>query len=462
MRRCKVEMKNKILLTIVISLILTGTIITGDVFAAPAIKVGLALVKSPSTGKLSYLKNPEEPIPIVLSFANTGPSVITSESFTALPFYLLLTFIDPDGKGITSKHLVETMPEEPPPPQVIPVDVQGTVQLLQVEPVQTLSGAGDQNPWRIVQNIPNAHVYYELTKAGRYSVKAIIPMRTYPRIDHIFSGEEYSELASSNWAATIESNTVFFSLIEDADGDGYYYPDAYGQHTLPDCNDNDPAVNPGATEIQGNGIDDDCNPATSDGASQVSVVRPRGGEVIPSGSTYTIQWVAPPNAVKFDLKFSMNNGRKWIPIVDKTTGTSFPWIVPAPPNNKKKCFVKVIGYNASGVLVGEDTSDSAFTIEVVKITSPDGGEILKSGTTHTITWRTNGTIRPVANGDLYYFDRTNWKLITSRPDNSGRYPWEVPWVSSVTSRCKVEIVLKDTNGKVVGTDVSDKVFTIWP
>ncbi len=43
--------------------------------------------------------------------------------------------------------------------------------------------------------------------------------------------------------------------MNDADG----YTVAQG-----DCDDNNANVNPGETEIQFNGIDDDCNPATPD------------------------------------------------------------------------------------------------------------------------------------------------------------------------------------------------------
>jgi hypothetical protein len=31
-----------------------------------------------------------------------------------------------------------------------------------------------------------------------------------------------------------------------------------------DCNDGDPSVNPGATEVCGDTIDNDCNPSTPD------------------------------------------------------------------------------------------------------------------------------------------------------------------------------------------------------
>lgn len=45
-------------------------------------------------------------------------------------------------------------------------------------------------------------------------------------------------------------------VYSEADGDGFT--------SLNDCDDSDPAVNPGATEVLNNGKDDDCNPATPD------------------------------------------------------------------------------------------------------------------------------------------------------------------------------------------------------
>ena len=50
----------------------------------------------------------------------------------------------------------------------------------------------------------------------------------------------------------------------DNDGDGYF--------SNLDCNDINPAVNPGVKEILGNGIDDDCNPATPDTVLQGEIL----------------------------------------------------------------------------------------------------------------------------------------------------------------------------------------------
>ncbi|MFN7954455.1 MAG: putative metal-binding motif-containing protein [bacterium] len=54
-------------------------------------------------------------------------------------------------------------------------------------------------------------------------------------------------------------------LCTDADHDGYGDPASHScSHDEVDCDDSRAAVNPGQTEVWQNGLDDDCNPITSD------------------------------------------------------------------------------------------------------------------------------------------------------------------------------------------------------
>ncbi len=62
---------------------------------------------------------------------------------------------------------------------------------------------------------------------------------------------------SQSFAVQVEPATAILPPPpQDRDGDGF-------DETL-DCDDNNPNVNPGRPEIPGNGVDDDCNPATPD------------------------------------------------------------------------------------------------------------------------------------------------------------------------------------------------------
>src|SRR3954453_24200322 len=76
--------------------------------------------------------------------------------------------------------------------------------------------------------------------------------------------------------ASAQNETYTYYL--DSDGDGYGQTDSFITSANPDppagyaaldgdCDDNNAAVHPGATEIIGNGIDDNCNGQVDEGGS---------------------------------------------------------------------------------------------------------------------------------------------------------------------------------------------------
>jgi hypothetical protein len=268
----------KIFLGVVTCLIVIGLISLGDGMAqAPSIKVTLSL-------SLTDTRVPDQPVyllddpstqgvvdpdrlKIVLTLIKTGNLEVTSKDFSTNPFHLFLAFTGPDGKTINATKLIIKPHQDPP---LAPQTVVDNNDLVQVEEVDTLP-----NNWVLSITIPDAHAFYPLSNAGRYSVKAIIPMRTYLGIDYP-GPPHYSRLADSSkkWSGALYSNTEYFTLVADKDGDGYSYPVAISPpyNTLPDCDDNNPNVNPGMAEIPFNGIDDDCNPLTLDGADNRGMV----------------------------------------------------------------------------------------------------------------------------------------------------------------------------------------------
>jgi hypothetical protein len=200
---------------------------------------------------------------------------------------------------------------------------------------------------------------------------------------------------------------------------------------------------------------------------RVILLQPNGGDVIAAGPLpYVIEWIAPPDAQTFKLQLSVDNGATWSLIADSVPGPSYSWTVGPPSKNKKQCLVKVTAFNGNDAKVGSDISDSPFTIEVLKLTSPNGGEQLTSNSTHTITWTTNATSVPVDHIVLSYTQNNGqtWKTIDTSLDplDDGNFDWTVPQVNDVKEKSKVKIVLKDDQGNTVGSDVSDETFSISP
>jgi len=197
----------------------------------------------------------------------------------------------------------------------------------------------------------------------------------------------------------------------------------------------------------------------------IQVFQPNGGEILHPFDSCWIQWGAASEAVSFTLSYSLNNGKTWNTIQENVTGNSYSWAVPTPPGNKRKCLVRVVGYDASGEQFGSDKSDGRFTIEVVKLLFPnESGETLYSGETYPISWEVYETWNPVAQVELFYTKDggATWNVIDSLGGNLENYNWLVPTVRSAKNECKVKVVLKDVDGKTVGADSSNSFFTIRP
>jgi uncharacterized repeat protein (TIGR01451 family) len=193
----------------------------------------------------------------------------------------------------------------------------------------------------------------------------------------------------------------------------------------------------------------------------ILLLKPNGGEMIPSGSTYDIQWEATPLAESFNLFYSLDSGVSWISIAKGVRNTIYPWPVPKTVGNKKACLIKVIGYTAFGKVVGSDKSDKFFAIEVVKVIQPNGGEILKSGNLYELKWEINGTKSPVTALKLYYTmdGGANWVLLNTYDANATSCSWPVPTPTTNKRSCYVRVAAYSGN-IIVGSDSSDKPFTI--
>ena len=89
----------------------------------------------------------------------------------------------------------------------------------------------------------------------------------------------------------------------------------------------------------------------------------------------------------------------------------------------------------------------------LSITSPAGGESLKPGTTHNITWTTTGNVGDVRI-DYSVDDGDTWLSIAASAPNTGNYQWIVPDLGSTT--CLVRIF--ERKGRV--WDVSANFFSI--
>lgn len=193
--------------------------------------------------------------------------------------------------------------------------------------------------------------------------------------------------------------------------------------------------------------------------SQIQVLEPNGGEQLQAGTSTNIRWTS-TNIGNVKIEYTTNNGANWFTIVNsfESIGT-YKW-ENIPNVNSQQCRVK-ISDAADGI--PSDISDENFTItnqinKSLSLTSPNGGEVLQSGTTHEIRW-TSSVIDSVK---IEYTTNngSTWNVITEAIENSDAYSWSpIPSVSEIKSQCKVRI--SDRSDSQF-SDISNGFFTITP
>ena len=179
---------------------------------------------------------------------------------------------------------------------------------------------------------------------------------------------------------------------------------------------------------------------------------------------FKITWKSSPNIDKVTIGY-------------KDCSSCLSWIVNGIPNTgyydwtagvgyRSQVTIYIIGYQ-TGVGSVSDVSDAPFTVLPppsptptptlwIKVTSPNGGEVITEGDVFRITWASSPSIDRVSIGYKACYSCLDW--IAFDTPNTGYYDWPVS-VGYGTSQYTIEITGYQT-GIGSAIDTSDAPFTV--
>jgi hypothetical protein len=211
-------------------------------------------------------------------------------------------------------------------------------------------------------------------------------------------------------------------------------------------------VNPGLPNIWVSPTNNNFKQVVAGGSSTKTITVSNTGYIDLTIGSMTITGT---NADQFSILNDFCSGQTLIPSSSCTVDVRF-----SPASlDAKSAYLNIPSNDPDTPLKNVPLSGRGAKVVVI---SPNGGETLKSGTVHTITWQTSTIVGSVATTRIYYrYKGKPLRLIASLPGNPGSHPWSVP-VKVNPKRAKVKVVLKDAAGNTLASDMSDSFFKIIP
>ncbi len=185
----------------------------------------------------------------------------------------------------------------------------------------------------------------------------------------------------------------------------------------------------------------------------IRILSPRHGDTLETNDvTNNILW-ASRRVGNVSINYSTNSGTDWTSIVSSTPTSSGTWIWTLPDVNSNNCKLRINVADSSSV--GDTTKSFTITnAKSVDLTTPDGDEILKTGTKKNITWCSRNIDKIILEYSIS--DTTGWTLIANSINAKDyKYEWLIPAENSTTCRVRIRDYADSTY-----QDSSLSVFTI--
>jgi peptidoglycan/xylan/chitin deacetylase (PgdA/CDA1 family)/tellurite resistance-related uncharacterized protein len=204
--------------------------------------------------------------------------------------------------------------------------------------------------------------------------------------------------------------------------------------------------------------------------ASITVASPNGGEMFQRGNTHTVTWNYAGNPGSY-VKITRLQGKVEVGTISVSTSIgsngkgSYTWSILPFGTTGTNCRVKIESISQPTI---NDTSDSDFilspsqTPSSIIVTSPNGGEIWKRGTTQRVNWDYTGTpgsyvkITRLQGGVEVGLISTT---ASAGINGKGSYAWVISPTGSTGTNCRVKI---QSISQPAINDTSNNDFTLAP